>query len=206
MWEVTFKSLLLILQFVGLAINPMVFKKPPLQKGTLDNGKSPNNKNKSSANTSLFSVAILLQIGIPLINRSQIKAKARSIVETFIVESTCELPPPPLEDKITRLYILMSETDIVMDKKILEKPKNIMVLLMKLEIDGILGNLFVLAFGSWYHYPLMSTLQLLNLFWFIICSSFVYFLLVAHPIGWWKDWKDNPNFRCCKTIPECVDI
>jgi hypothetical protein len=38
MWEVTFKSLLLILQFVGLATNPMVFKKPPSQKGTLNNG------------------------------------------------------------------------------------------------------------------------------------------------------------------------
>jgi hypothetical protein len=187
MWEVTFKILLLILQFVGLATNPMVFKKPPLQKGKLDNGKGPNKKNKSNANTSLFFVATLSQIGIPLINRSQIKAKVRSIPETFTLESTCELPPPPLEDKITMVYILMLETNIVMDIKILEKPKNTLALLIKLEIDGTLGNLFVSTFGPCYLYPLMNILQLLNLFWFIICSSFVYFLLVVHPIGWWKD-------------------
>ncbi len=41
MWEVTFKILLSILRFAGLAVNPVVFKKPPLQKGTLDNGKGP---------------------------------------------------------------------------------------------------------------------------------------------------------------------
>ncbi len=122
MWEVTFKSLFLILQFVGLATNLVVFKKPPLQNGTLDNGKSPNKKNKSNANMSLFSTATLPQRGIPLINKSQIKVKARSIAETFTLESTCELPPPPLEDKITRLYIMMSESNIVMDRKILEKP------------------------------------------------------------------------------------
>jgi hypothetical protein len=47
----------------------------------------------------------------------------------------------------------------------------------------------------------------LYLFWFIICSSFIYFLLVvAHRIGWWRDWKDNPNFKCCQTILECMDI
>jgi hypothetical protein len=119
--------------------------------------------------------------------RSQIKAKARSIPQTFIAESTCELPPLPLEDKIAMFYILISEIDIVMDRKILEKPENTLALLIKLEIDGTLGNLFVSTFDPWYLYPLMSTLQLLNLFWFIICSSFVYFLLVAHPTSWWKD-------------------
>jgi hypothetical protein len=36
-------------------------------------------------------------------------AKARSIAETFIVESTYELPPPPppLEVKIIGFYILL---------------------------------------------------------------------------------------------------
>jgi hypothetical protein len=104
------------------------------------------------------------------------------------MESTCELLPPSLKVKITRLYVLLSKIDIVMDKKLLEKPKDIMVLLMKLETIGILSNMFVLAFGQWYLYPPVSILQLLYLFWFIICFSFVYFLLVvAHPIGWWKD-------------------
>jgi len=188
MWEVTFKSLLLILQFVGLATNLVVFKKPPLQKGTLHNGKGPNKKNKSNTNMSLFSATTLSQKGIPLINGSQIKAKARSTAETFIMESTSKLRPPPLEDKTTGLYILLSEIDIVMDRKILEKPKNNMAFLMKLETDGTLSNLLVLTFGPWYFYPLMSTLQLLYHFWFIICSNFVYFLLVVtHPTSWWKD-------------------
>jgi len=70
------------------------------KKGTLDNGKSPNKKNKSNANTSLFSVATLPQRGIPLINRLQIKVKARLIAETFIVESICELPPPLLKTRL----------------------------------------------------------------------------------------------------------
>ncbi len=132
MWEVTFKSLLSILQFVGLATNFVVFKKPPLQKGTLDNGKGPNKKNKLDANLFLFFVATLSQKGVPPFNRSQIETKVKSIVETFIVESTCELPPPLLEIKIIRLYVLLLKTYIVIDKKLLEKPKDTMVLLMKL--------------------------------------------------------------------------
>jgi len=182
-------SFILILSQSKVATtNLVVFKKPPLQKGTLDNRKGPNKKNKSNTNMSLFSTTTLPQRGIPLINRSQIKAKAKSTAETFTMESTCELHPPPLENKITKLYILLSKTYIVMDTKILEKPENTMAILMKLEIDGTLSNLLVLTFGPWYLYPLVSTLQLLYLFWFIICSSFVYFLfVVAHPTSWWRD-------------------
>jgi hypothetical protein len=55
----------------------MVFKKPPLQKGTLDNGKCPSKKNKSNANMSLFSIATLPQKNVPPINKIQIEAKAR---------------------------------------------------------------------------------------------------------------------------------
>ncbi len=108
MWEVTFKSLISILQFPCLATNLVVFKKPHVQKGTLDNGKGPNRKNKSYANLSLFSIATLLQKGVPPFNISQIEAKARSIAKTFTMESTCELPPPPLEVKIIGFYILLS--------------------------------------------------------------------------------------------------
>jgi hypothetical protein len=166
-------SLLSNLAFVGLTANPMVFKKPPLQKGALDNGKGTNKKNKLDANLSLFSVAILSQKGVPSINRSQIEAKARSITKTFIMESTCELLPPPLEVKISGLYILLSKTNIIMDKKLLEKPKYIMVLLMKVETYGILSNMFVSAFSQWYIYQPMSIPQFLYFFWFIICSSFI---------------------------------
>jgi translation initiation factor 2 beta subunit (eIF-2beta)/eIF-5 len=55
--------------------------------------------------------------GIPSFSKSQIETKVRSIAKTFTVENTCELPPPPLEVKITRLYILLLETNIVMNKK-----------------------------------------------------------------------------------------
>jgi hypothetical protein len=76
----------------------------------------------------------------------------------------------------------------------MEKKKNTMALLMKLQTDDTLGNLFVSTFGPWYLYPLMSILQLLNPFWFIICSSFVYFLLVAHPTNMVEGLKGQPKF------------
>jgi hypothetical protein len=100
------------------------------------------------------------------------------------MESTCELRPP-LEVKITRLYVLLLKINIVMDRKLSRKLENTMALLMKLETNGTLGNLLVSTFGPWYLYPPVSTLQFLYLFWFIICSIFVYFLLiVAHPTCW----------------------
>jgi hypothetical protein len=74
-------------------------------------------KNKSNANMYLFSVATLSQKGVPHVNRSQIVAMTRLIAGTFIVESICELPPPPLEIKIIGFYILLPETNIIMDIK-----------------------------------------------------------------------------------------
>jgi hypothetical protein len=139
-------------------------------------------KNKSDANSFLFSVATLPQKGIPLVSRSQIEAKVKSIAETFIVENTCELPPPPLEVKIIGLYVLLSKTNIVMDKKLLEKPKNTMAFLMKLETNGTLGNLFVSTFGPWYLYPPVSILQLLYLFYLSFALVlFISYLLLPIP-------------------------
>jgi hypothetical protein len=83
----------------------------------------PNRKNQLDANISLFFVATLPQKGIPAFNKSQFGAKVRSIAKTFTMENTCELPPPLLEVKITRLYILLLETNIFTNKKQLEKPK-----------------------------------------------------------------------------------
>ncbi len=67
----------------------------------------------------------------------------------------------------------MSKIDIVMDKKSLEKLEDIMALIMKLETNGNLNDMLFLTFNQWYIYPLVNILQLLYLFWFIICSSFV---------------------------------
>jgi hypothetical protein len=118
MWEVSFKSLLSILRFVGLATNLVVFKKLPLQNGTLDYEKGLSMKNKSNANMSLFPIATLSQKSVPPINKSQIVAKARSIAKTFIVENICHgLLPPPLEVKIIGLYVLLLRKNIVMDIK-----------------------------------------------------------------------------------------
>jgi hypothetical protein len=130
-----------------LATNLVVFKKPPLQKGTLDNGKGPNRKNKSNVNFSLFFASPLLQNGVPPFSKSKIEVKARSIAKTFNVESTYELSPPPLVIKIIGLYVLLLETNIVMDMKLLEKPKDTMAFIMKLETDVTLGNLLVSTFG-----------------------------------------------------------
>jgi len=127
----------------------------------LDNGKGPSRKNKLDAKFSLFFHAPLLQNGVPPFSKSKIEVKARSIAKTFNVESTYELPPPLLVVKITGLYILLSEIDIVTDMKLLEKPKNTMTFIMKLETNGTLGNLLVSTFGQWYLYPPMSILQLL---------------------------------------------
>jgi len=90
--------------------------------------------------------------------------KARSIAETLTMENICELLPPSLKVKITRLYVLLSKTNIVMDIKLLEKLEYIMVFLMKLETIGTLSNMFVSVFGQWYLYPLVSILQLFYVF------------------------------------------
>ncbi len=69
------------------------------------------------------------------------------------MEGIYELPPPPFEVKITRLYVMLSKIDIVMDMKLLGKLENTMALLMKLETNGTLGNLLVSTFSHWYLYP-----------------------------------------------------
>jgi len=55
--------------------------------------------------------------------RINVEAKSKAIAKSFIIESSCELPPPLTKVKINGLYVLLLETNIVMDRKILEKPK-----------------------------------------------------------------------------------
>jgi hypothetical protein len=88
--------------------------------------------------------------------RINVQAKVKAIVKSFIVESSCELPPPLVEVKINGLYVLLLETYIVMDKKILEKLEKTMALLMKMETKATLGNMLIFAFGQWYLYLLVS--------------------------------------------------
>ncbi len=71
-----------------------------------------------------------------------------------------------------------------MDKKLLEKLENTIVLLIKLKTDGILGNLLVSTFGRWYFYPPMSTLQLLYLFGLsFVLVLFISYLLPIPQVG-----------------------
>ncbi len=79
--------------------------------------------------------------------RANVEAKAKAITKSFVVESYCELLPPSTKMKINGLYVLVLETYIVMDKKILEKPEETMALLMKMETEPTLGNMLVFAFG-----------------------------------------------------------
>ncbi len=92
------------------------------------------------------------------------------------MENICELLPPSLKVKITRLYVLLSKIDIVMDRKLLEKLEYIMALLMKLETIGTLNNMLVSVFGQWYLYPPVSILQLFYFF----DLSFVLVLFISY--------------------------
>jgi hypothetical protein len=76
-----------------------------------------------------------------------VKAKVKAITKKFIVESSCELPPPLTEVKINGLYVLLSKTNTVINMMILEKPEETMALLMKMEIEVALGNMLVFTFG-----------------------------------------------------------
>jgi len=58
----------------------------------------------------------------------------------------------------------LSKIDIVVDKKSLEKPKDTMALIMKLETNDILNDMLFLTFNQWYIYPLVNILQLLYFF------------------------------------------
>ncbi|KAH9556486.1 hypothetical protein CY35_07G030600 [Sphagnum magellanicum] len=51
------------------------------------------------------------------------------------------------------LYVLLSETNVVMSRKVLDDPEETTALLMKMEIEGTSGNTLVAAFGQWYLYP-----------------------------------------------------
>jgi hypothetical protein len=64
------------------------------------------------------------------------------------MESSHGLPPLPLEVEINELYVLLLETNIVMDKKQLEIQKDTVAPFMKLETCVILSNMLISTFGQ----------------------------------------------------------
>jgi hypothetical protein len=102
-----------------------------------------------------------------------VKAKAKVIAESFTIESFYELPLPLVEVKINGLYVLLLETDNVMDKKILEKPEETMALLMTMETKVSLGNMLVFTFDQWYPHPPISIIRfaIFCFLWFLLLHN-----------------------------------
>lgn len=69
------------------------------------------------------------------LSREDIEKKAKAMAKTFTVESSCELAPLPLEVMMNGLYVLLSETNVVMSRKVLDDPEETTALLMKMEIE-----------------------------------------------------------------------
>jgi len=106
----------------------------------------------------LFPTLIALSIKVVIRQtKVDIEVKAKAHVETFIVESSCELPTLSLKVKLKRFYILLFKTDTIMNRTILEDLEMTMSLLMKMEMNGTLGSAFVSTFGQWYLFPPIST-------------------------------------------------
>jgi len=58
---------------------------------------------------------------------------------------------------VNGLYVLLLETDYkVMDEIMLEDLEETLTLLMKMEIEGTLGNTLASTFGKWYLFILVS--------------------------------------------------
>jgi hypothetical protein len=57
---------------------------------------------------------------------------------------------------VNGLYVLLLETDKVMDETMLEDLEKTLILLMKMEIESTLGNTLASTFGKWYLFILVS--------------------------------------------------
>jgi hypothetical protein len=54
------------------------------------------------------------------------------------------------------LFVLLTETDTVMDMTLMQDPKAYMAIFTNMEIIGTLCNSLVAAFGQWYLYPTIN--------------------------------------------------
>jgi hypothetical protein len=87
------------------------------------------------------------------------------------------------------LYVLLPETNTIMNKIILEDLEETTSLFMKIEANGTLGSVLVSTFGQWYVFPPVSTFSLLKLFFLNVCLFlFNDFLLIPVVlVDWWWD-------------------
>jgi hypothetical protein len=61
-----------------------------------------------------------------------------------------------------RFYVVLSETNTIMNRTIIEDLEEPTSLFMKMEANGTPGNALVSAFGQWYVFPPISTFSLLK--------------------------------------------
>ncbi len=87
------------------------------------------------------------------LSRAEVEAKALATAETFTIEGGCELPSPPKEMLMNGLFVLLLETDTVIDMTFVQDPKACMAIFTSMEIIGTLRNSLVATFGQWYLYP-----------------------------------------------------
>jgi hypothetical protein len=57
------------------------------------------------------------------------EAKALAIAKTFTIEGDYELFPPLKEVSMNGLFVLLSKTDMIMDRTLLQDPKACMAIL-----------------------------------------------------------------------------
>jgi hypothetical protein len=102
----------------------------------------------------------LSQKDVAHVSRIDIQAKARKTTETFIIESVCDLAPPPMEVQMNGLYILLSKMNKVMAMTMFEDLEEALALLTKMETEGTLRNTLMFTFGKWYLFPIVNLLFL----------------------------------------------
>jgi hypothetical protein len=81
------------------------------------------------------------------------EAKALAIAKTFTIEGDYELFPPLKEVSMNGLFVLLSKTDMIMDRTLLQDPKACMAILISIETNRTLCNNDIVAFGYWYLCP-----------------------------------------------------